>query len=572
MHPMQEEKPEPQAGMKPLPTCPISMFNLRVCGRPLYSPIAPFRDAVPVCIMHSRDPQKNPVQFEQEFQRTLGTPDNGVANFSGFVFPSAPYSKRRFSTKCIFNRAVFVGVADFSGAMFHEEAIFSEAIFVQHANFLASTFLKKAAFAWATFAQGATFTSAEFMQDARFDGARFAQTIDFCAAVFRGDAYFNSSFFMGDVRFNLIRPSESPAGQGAARTRIRFPFLPTVFGGKADFREATFHEGAEFKRTQFREDGSGESGLIFVLARFDKPKLVVFYDVFLGQALFHNCDVSEFRFTNVRWRSRDNGKRMVFEEDGRLRLDQVDTVALLTEGHGPDKLNYGLIAELYQQLKKNYDDRRDYWTAGDFHYGEMEMKRLATPHPNPLSRCIAGKMRTWLAKENPGFLAGVAERRGYSEGSFHALRRDWHRRFGLAAWYRRASEYGESYGRPLLLLVGTLAFFALLFPLFGLRPAAKSLPERVAVGQPRPITSRAPMLSYSNFVRYRSPEPGGVRVTAQSLIGDSLMTTIGIAAFQRDLAYEPCYPWGTLLATVETVITSTLLALFLLAVKRQFRR
>jgi hypothetical protein len=29
--------------------------------------------------------------------------------------------------------------------------------------------------------------------------------------------------------------------------------------------------------------------------------------------------------------------------------------------------DYGLIAELYEQVKKNYDDKRDYWTGGDFH-------------------------------------------------------------------------------------------------------------------------------------------------------------------------------------------------------------
>jgi hypothetical protein len=50
------------------------------------------------------------------------------------------------------------------------------------------------------------------------------------------------------------------------------------------------------------------------------------------------------------------------------------------------------------------------------------------------------------------------------------------------------------------------------------------------------------------------------------------MTTLGVAAFQRDLAYEPSYPWGRLLAIVEVLLTSTLLALFLLAVRRQFRR
>ena len=50
------------------------------------------------------------------------------------------------------------------------------------------------------------------------------------------------------------------------------------------------------------------------------------------------------------------------------------------------------------------------------------------------------------------------------------------------------------------------------------------------------------------------------------------MTTISVAAFQRDLTYEPTYPWGRLLAIVEILLTSTLLALFLLAVRRQFRR
>jgi len=41
--------------------------------------------------------------------------------------------------------------------------------------------------------------------------------------------------------------------------------------------------------------------------------------------------------------------------------------------------DYRAVAQIYQQLKKNYDSRLDYWTANEFHYGEMEMKRLAVP-------------------------------------------------------------------------------------------------------------------------------------------------------------------------------------------------
>lgn len=522
--------------------------------------------------MHSRDPQKSDTAFQQEFERTLAAPDGGVANFSEFMFPSASYAKRRFSRRCIFNRAVFAGSADFSGVVFCEGAIFSEATFLQQANFLGSVFTKEGVFAWATFARGASFFAVKFIEEARFHWARFGQAAIFSGTAFGGDARFNSAVFLGDVFFNVIRPTAPSGATNARHSPIRFPFIATAFEKRADFREATFDGRAEFRQTRFREDASGEPGIMLSSARFDKPRLVIFYDVYLGQALFHNCDVSEFQFTKVRWRERPNGKRMVFEEHKSLRVDQVDTVALLSGGSGPVELNYGLIAELYQQLKKNYDDRKDYWTAGDFHYGEMEMKRLATPNPNRVSRWIGAKIKTWLARENPGGLARRAKSKGYSESSFHALRQKWHRRMGLAAWYKRASEYGESYGRPLLWLGGTLVLFMFLFPVSGLRPAANPTPEPAPIWQVHPAKTQAPVLSYSNSVRYGTIEPSGRGVSPWSLLGHSLMTTIGVAAFQRGLAYEPCYPWGKLLATVETILTSTLIALFLLAVRRQFRR
>jgi hypothetical protein len=204
---------------------------------------------------------------------------------------------------------------------------------------------------------------------------------------------------MHNVYFNLIRRAMTADPEGITGKKDapeRFPFIATIFERKADFRNVTFSERAEFRQTRFREDGVAEPGPVFSLARFDKPNLVTFYDTYLGQALFHNCDASEFLFTNVRWRQRDNGKRMVFDEDERLKLDKEATTALLPDADSQDSRNYGLVAELYQQLKKNYDDRRDYWTAGDFHYGEMEMKRLACPRltwPSCLEAKLSGRPR-----------------------------------------------------------------------------------------------------------------------------------------------------------------------------------
>jgi hypothetical protein len=231
-----------------------------------------------------------------------------------------------------------------------------------------------------------------------------------------------------------------------------------------------------------------------------------------------------------------------------------------------------LVAELYQQLKKNYDDRRDYWTAGDFHYGEMEMKRMATPQPNRLSHWFAEEIKSFLASEKQHFVARWAKKRGYSERNFHVFRREWHRHLGLAAWYKYASEYGESYGRPALWLAGFLLLFMLLYPISGLHPAIRAGGAQPAVYDSVSRDAGAPELSYHNYILYGSLQRGGEKLSFPALLGDSLMTSVAVAALQRDPAYEPSYPWGRALSWFELVLTSTLIALFLLAVRRQFRR
>jgi hypothetical protein len=139
---------------------------------------------------------------------------------------------------------------------------------------------------------------------------------------------------------------------------------------------------------------------------------------------------------------------------------------------------------------------------------------------------------------------------------------------GLAAWYKRASEYGESYSRPFCWLVGILLGFALLYPLAGLRFGPGKLPLVQNVQSSAQASDR---LTY--WRPFLPAQPSNNRHKAQwGLFGNSCITALYVAAFQKDLVYEPSYPWGRVLALVEVVLTSTLIALFLLAVRRQFRR
>ena len=56
------------------------------------------------------------------------------------------------------------------------------------------------------------------------------------------------------------------------------------------------------------------------------------------------------------------------------------------------------------------------------------------------------------------------------------------------------------------------------------------------------------------------------------LLMNSGLTSLEVALLQRNPTYEPSYRRGRLLMLLEQIATSTLVALFLLAVRRQFKR
>jgi hypothetical protein len=147
----------------------------------------------------------------------------------------------------------------------------------------------------------------------------------------------------------------------------------------------------------------------------------------------------------------------------------------------------------------------------------------------------------------------------------------WMRRnLGLLAWYRYASAYGESYTRPGWLLLLVLLAFTLLYPLAGLRHDSARDGATVAEGA---STTRVSVirLNYGHPLR-GSDDERPLWQAELALVGYSAITTASVSLFLRDLAYEPLDPWGSALKAVEMFLTSTLAALFLLAVRRKFKR
>jgi hypothetical protein len=113
-----------------------------------------------------------------------------------------------------------------------------------------------------------------------------------------------------------------------------------------------------------------------------------------------------------------------------------------------------VIGENYRQLVLNYEKRRDYDTAEDFHIGEMEARRrkqLAIL--NVLGRKIAQRL-------------GKTEQEGvrYADRVQSAL--SWLNGYGL---YGLLSRYGTSYWQAFLVLIALAAIFATGFMFTGLQ-------------------------------------------------------------------------------------------------------
>lgn len=222
------------------------------------------------------------------------------------------------------------------------EASFMHSTFVEGPDFWNSTFIHKARFNEASLGDGAYFEGAVFHQGATFQDATFGNRTTFDFADFREEADFQGASF-GDAT----------------------SFSYTKFHRVADFTHATFEgsfsilghcERRDPKRGVILEDRlpvfSGDT--FFCSAKFLAPERVIFQDVDLSKTRFLGARLDRVHFIGNDWDSRDKRKSLYDE-----RTAWED--------------EYPKIANLYRQLKKNYEEQRAYPEAGDFHYGDMEM-------------------------------------------------------------------------------------------------------------------------------------------------------------------------------------------------------
>ena len=355
-----------------------------------------------------------------------------------------------------------------------------------------------------TFTKGVLFSEARFYGSAIFSEATFQRPVDFDHAVFAGSADFYSMAFEDAVSFALVRFEDDA------------DFVDGVCQGPADFNQCSVAGRLHFLNWEFEQECS------FWSLRRSKGGAILFDLVNLDKATFLGTQLESVEFQAVRWLSSGKRRNMLYDElpgsprgAGGRRADPEHPLSEAELGYHQDQL-----AANYRQLVLNYERTRDFDTAEDFHFGEMEMRNI-----------IAGRRLRYAS-----------------------LRWLW-RHVGPYKLYRVFSGYGASWARALCwLLVWSLLVFPSAFMVAGF--------QRVD-----PVGGKS-----VRVIQYRlAPDPRNIR---QWLLdyGQAISLSLSAATFQRVRLYEPAGPWSYFLMISGSVIFTSQAALLLLALRRQFKR
>jgi len=369
--------------------------------------------------------------------------------------------------------------ADFSGATF-QEATFGHTTF-QKANFIGATF-QTAYFIKVTF-QKADFDRATF-QEATFGHTTF-QEADFGWATFQEVDFFKATFH--EAKFI-----------GATFHKVEFD--QSNFNGKVIFSNSTVQ-----KKVTFR--GSNENRVPMGECKFNSIDIepgakIIFEKVNLEKASFLDANIENFIFRDVKWYRKKPRKIALWDEFENKEVD------------------LSKLADNYHQLVLNYEKKREFDTALEFHIGEMEVKRKS------------------MGKSKNKFLNWVQR---------NAL--------NLYAWYKYLSYYGTSYKQALGWLAVMFLIFSGIFLFSGFQPAS---------------TSNA---NISEVVNYDllSPNPASLK----RLVLDywsALKFSFSILTLQRKPYFEAMGSWSQTLVGCAGIFFYSQVALLLLAIRRRFKQ
>lgn len=340
------------------------------------------------CILHSKE-DKDIKQLEEKvserIQRGRLTPTgwkSDIVDLSGCYFPKT-FPSNYFLKKRAFEKSI-----DFIEAMFSQSVNFSHDTFKCEVNFYGAKFLN------------ADFLSAKFLQGTNFSKTEFCECVNFKETVFEGQ---KTDFREAEFKDNVIFSHTQFKCQ-----EVSFSDTYFIEKGEVDFDNPHFDCQVYFIKTKF------DKRCMFRWAEFPRThKLAVFEETNLSKCSFlrSNVDKVDFRYCTFAEQGRrknvlmdelecdenvKSAKRKSIEEKKEAKENYKNEVKRVESAKNKEKVKEGYknvvkkileekkkareegyehVRRVYLELKRNFEDKKDWNTAGDFHFGEMECRR-----------------------------------------------------------------------------------------------------------------------------------------------------------------------------------------------------
>ncbi len=412
---------------------------------------------------------------------------------------------------------VFPDKVSFEGKAFNE-ADFRNTTFAESADFSRVAILSDVTFEKATFRKAVTFSGAA-IHHADYSRVTFQSEVTFKGAVFNDAQTFRDTVFVGPADFSFVGFNGGALFEGSQ------------FASKADFSDGSFADNTSFESARFADEA------LFVRCSFNHSRIRV------GNQRFP-VEVERRRtppiadFTNTH-----------FEQPNRVRFNRINQ-----RKSADDELPPGFRVRFINCPIETVQFEDVRWQRK---VGRMVLQDELDVLPH------GGSWHEWyrVMKEDRYELVTIAYRRLVrnfdGSGSFDLAEdcycgslemtrldpvRPWFVR-RLLNIYRWASFYGSDYERAFLVLLGLLVIFGISFA---------GLP----VGLHESGTAQ----------NLGSELAAGHRLLA------GIFHSLEVATFERDTLYITANVLGKLISIGETILLPTQLALFLLAVRRRFRR
>lgn len=277
-----------------------------------------------------------------------------------------------FDRRVNFYNAKFLEYADFSRICFIGESDFDNLYFCEGVNFSASIFLQAAKFNWSKLGE-AYFRITKFYSRVSFSvseikksifvGTEFHEVVDFLNTKFLGISIFEKIKFLKDVNFYKSKFSNEN----------QTLFTESKIISKLDFNNIIFPETFLFRKTDL-------SRVSFIDSNLEKSR----FDECEWGKLKYNEDNKKFdklESRNILWDEYNIKDNRTFWQKffwGELTEKSLALkLKFLEDFESKTEQDFQRVENLNRQLKKNFDDKKDYQTADDFYIGEMEMRRMA---------------------------------------------------------------------------------------------------------------------------------------------------------------------------------------------------